>query len=422
MQKKDVIELISEYPYKIGHLVGFNDLTELHNEWMLEFLYGDTDTTLQAHRGSYKTTCLAICLALMIIIKPNDCILFMRKTENDITEIIQSVSKILKSNVLMEIIRILYNVNLIFKKDTNAEITTNLQTTSRGTAQLTGLGSTSSLTGKHFERIYTDDICNAKDRSSKAERERIKLVYMELQNLKNRGGRIVNTGTPWHKEDVFSLMPKATMYDCYSTGLIDFKELQEIRNKMTPSLFAANYELKHIAAEDALFTNPQYTDNVELIYNGFAHIDARYSGEDTSAFTIIKQLKDGSFIGYGKMFDKHIDNCLSEIYALHEHYRAGTICLETNADKGYLARDISNAKKPVMTYHEKQNKHIKIASYLYKHWNNIKWLEDTDPNYLNQILDYQEGQEPDDCPDSAASLVRLITNGSYTKVIGKRPF
>lgn len=416
------LRTIKNNPVKIANKLGFTLLGDLHNEWLKSFLFGKNDETLQAHRGSYKTVTISVALALMIVIYPNDSILFMRKTENDITEVMKSVSKMLHSDIMKAIVKVLYNKDLILLKDTNAEISTNLQTSTRGTAQLTGLGSTSSLTGKHYEKIFTDDIINLKDRTSKAERERIKLVYQELQNLKNRGGRIVNTGTPWSKEDAFSIMPKAVMYDCYSTGLIDFKELQEIRNKMTPSLFAANYELKHIAAENALFTNPQYTDNVELIYNGFAHIDARYSGEDTSAFTIIKQQKDGSFIGYGKMFDKHIDNCLSEIYALHEHYRAGTICLETNADKGYLARDISNAKKPVMTYHEKQNKHIKIASYLYKHWNNIKWLEDTDPNYLNQILDYQEGQEPDDCPDSAASLVRLITNGSYTKVIGKRPF
>ena len=99
--------------------------------------------------------------------------------------------------------------------------------------------------------MFTDDIVNLKDRISKAERDEIKLRYQELQNVKNRGGKIFNTGTKWHKEDaVETYMPNVKIYTCYDTGLMTRKEIEEIRNKMTPSLFAANYELKHIADED----------------------------------------------------------------------------------------------------------------------------------------------------------------------------
>ena len=49
------------------------------------------------------------------------------------------------------------------------------------------------------------------------------------------------------------------------------------------------------------------------------------------------------------------------------------------------------------------NKYVKITTHLYKHWKSIYWF-DTDPEYLNQILDYTEDAEHDDAPDSAASL------------------
>ena len=421
--RNKILELIKEYPYKVGHLIGFEDLTTIHNDWIKEFLFGENDYTLQAHRGSYKTSCLIVALALLVILKPNESILFLRKTEADAIEVLRAVAKALKTSIFQEFVRVLYNIELNIIKDTNSEIDTNLNTSFRGSSQLIGLGSTSSLTGKHYERIYTDDIVNLKDRVSKAERERTKLVYQELQNLKNRGGKIVNTGTIWHKEDAFTIMPKAKVFDCYSTGLMTKEQIAGIRQLMTAYLFSANYELKHIASENALFTNPQFTKETEEIYNGISHIDASYGGEttnDTSAFTILKQQKDGSFIGFGKVWDKHIDKCLSEIYLLHEQYKAGTIALETNADKGYLARDIAKAGKPVSTYHEKQNKFIKISTFLRANWHKIKWLEDTDNNYLNQILDFQEGQEPDDCPDSAASLLRMLTK--HTQVKGLRPF
>jgi hypothetical protein len=60
----------------------------------------------------------------------------------------------------------------------------------------------------------------------------------------------------------------------------------------------------------------------------------------------------------------------------------------------------------VREYAETENKHIKICTHLYEHWNKVTWSPDTDPEYMNQILDYSEGEEPDDAPDSAASLIR----------------
>lgn len=54
-------------------------------------------------------------------------------------------------------------------------------------------------------------------------------------------------------------MPNVRKYDCYSTGLIARDKLEELRQSMSDSLFAANYELKHIADKDATFQNPQFT-------------------------------------------------------------------------------------------------------------------------------------------------------------------
>jgi hypothetical protein len=58
------------------------------------------------------------------------------------------------------------------------------------------------------------------------------------------------------------------------------------------------------------------------------------------------------------------------------------------------------------TYHESMNKYIKIATYLKANWQNVHWLEETDSEYLNEILDYTQDAEHDDSPDSAACLIR----------------
>lgn len=403
---KNLVSLLRNEPYKIGQLCGFTDLTELHNEWLKMMIYGDEEFTLLAHRGSYKTTCLSICFAFIIVLFPYKTIIFVRKTDDDVIEVIKQVSNLLKTSIFQTIALRLYGCEIKFTQDTSFKLDTSLNTSTKGMVQLLGIGSSGSLTGKHADIVVTDDIVNLKDRISRAERERVKNVYMELQNVKNRGGRIFNTGTPWHKEDcIATKMPNKITYDCYSTGLIDREKLEEIRQSMTPSLFSANYELKHIADADALFTNPKFTNDETLIYDGVSHIDASYGGEDGTAYTICKEA-NGKFYMLGKRWNKHVDDCLSEIYALQDKYRVGSISCERNADKGYLAKELRNNGQYVEDYSENMNKFIKISTYLRKYWNDIIWLEETDADYINEILDYTENAQHDDSPDSASCMIR----------------
>ena len=414
-QEKQWLDLVKYKPYAFGMESGFTDLKDIHNEWIKSFLFSEDDMTLQAHRGSYKTTCLSIAMALMIIIYPKENIIFLRKADDDVKEIIVQTAKLLNSEMFQSLSVALYNTPIMLVKESAYEIDTNLKASSRGTAQLIGVGTGASLTGKHADIVVTDDIININDRISKAHRERTKYVYQELQNIKNRGGRFINTGTPWHKDDAFTLMPNLIKYDCYSTGLIQDDTLQKIRNAMSPSLFAANYELKHIADADSMFTSPVIDDgsNTHKIYNGVAHIDASYGGSDGTAFTILNRHEDGRIYVYGDLKHKHIDDVLHVFEAKRSAYQAGTLFNETNADKGYLNKKIS---RPTKTYHEKMNKYIKISTYLRENWSKIIFVKDTSKEYINQILDYTENAEHDDAPDSLASLIRETENKPTVKL------
>lgn len=411
LTKYDYLDLIYDEPYKIGQWLGFDLLTELHNEWLKDMVFGEEDETLLAHRGSYKTTCLSVAFALIMIVYPNKNIIFTRKTDDDVKEIVRQTIKILKSNLIHHIVKKIYDKDLELLEESSFNITTNLTTVAKGSSQLLGAGIKTSLTGKHADFVFTDDIVNVKDRISKAERDLIKLQYQELQNVKNRGGKIFNTGTKWHKEDAINtLMPNHKIYDCYSTGLIPREQLEEIRKTMTSSLFAANYELKHIADGDAMFTNPQYIldeEEKKLIHNGICHIDASYGGNDGTAFTIIKDLGD-KLVVFGKRWNKHVDDCLNEIIEYRKFYLGGTISNEKNADKGYLNKELLELGEYTDPYTESTNKFIKISTYLKKYWSQIEFLEETDPDYINEILDYTENAEHDDSPDSLASIIRKL--------------
>ena len=418
-----VIKTIRENPISIGHQLGFTLLTELHNDWMKEMFNGTEDETLQAHRGSYKTTCVAIVLALFVVCKPNLKIAFFRKTDTDVKDSVNQVQKMLKTDVMQYISETLWGKPLILLRENSAEILTNLTTDPRGGAQLIGLGIGGSITGKHYDIIFTDDIINVADRTSKAERDRTRLFYQELQNVKNRDAhcKIFNSGTPWHREDAFELMPPPKKFDVYSTGLISEVERQEIKKKMLPSLIAANYELRHIAGEDVIFIDPRLHADPNLLLDcNTCHIDAAYEGSDYTAFTIC-QKKGGMFYVYGKIWRKHVDEVTDEIIAIRKYFRAGRIYCEKNADKGYLAAALRGKGEVVTTYHEAMNKMIKIGTFLKFNWERVYFVEGCDKEYIQQILDYTEEADHDDAPDSLASIIRIVAPKSeekYSSIFG----
>lgn len=409
MTDKEKALLLLNDPIALGRVLGYGDFRKgLHDVWIRRMISPGQDMTLQAHRGSYKTTCLCIAIALMMIRYRDKNIIFLRKTDADVVEVVKNVQRILVDETFCAMYKALTGASLGIIKATGAEITTTAYCAPRGASQLLGIGTSGSLTGKHADIIITDDIVNLKDRLSAAERMRTRSVYQELQNVRNPGGRIINTGTPWHKEDAFALMPPPERFDCYSTGLLSPEKLEALKRSMDPSLFAANYELRHIASDDALFdTEPGTTDNADLLRDGIAHIDASYGGEDFTAFTCAARRGDTIYL-YGRLWHAHVDTVMDAILTDCDRLMCAPIYCETNADKSYLARELRRRGAQTRAYAEKQNKYFKISTYLRKWWGHVVFLSGTDRAYIEQILDYTEQAAHDDAPDSAACVCRIL--------------
>lgn len=410
-------QFLLQNPEYIGHDIGFKDLTSLHGLWIREIVFGSNDYTLQAHRGAYKSSALAVAFALIMILYPRRNIIFIRKTDTDVMEMLRMVGKILHSQILIDLVAILYGVRLELVVETTDRISTNLWHSPMGAPQMRGLGVKSSITGSHSWYVVTDDICNIMDRISRAERDRTKIAYDELQNIRNRGGRIINLGTPWHKDDVFSKMPNIHRYDCYHTGLISKEKLLDLRQSMSNSLFAANYELKHIAAEDALFKDsPQFFDDEQKLRDGFSHVDAAYGGADYTAFTC-GRLRDDVLYLYGRLWRRHVEDVIDDCIMEADRLMCWPMYCEDNGDKGFVFNEIRKRNCYSKRYTEDQNKYVKISTYLKKWYPRIRFLEGTDPEYIDQIMEYTEDAEHDDAPDSAACICRLIEKRYHRSII-----
>lgn len=163
-----------------------------------------------------------------------------------------------------------------------------------------------------------------------------------------------------------------------------------------------------VASEGALFTTyPRYTDDAALLRDGVAHIDAAYGGGDFTAFTCGRRRGDTIYL-YGRLWQRHVDTVLSECLAQAQRLMCAPVFCETNADKGFLVKEIRERGFPAQGYREYENKFIKISNFLRKWWGGVVFLEGTDKAYVAQIMAYDGAGGHDDAPDSAACMCRYL--------------
>lgn len=411
---KEDLTTISYHPHLLGHLVNKTLLTELHSEWILYIWDTVTHKALQGHRGSYKTTAIIIIGAIVwMLFHPNDRIAIIRKKFTDASDCVVTIRDMMQLEPLKALFTFAHNglvPKAVIKQD--RKLTYNFKKTITPEGNINAYGIDTGVTGRHFDKVLCDDFCTLKDRTSQAEREKVILVIQEIMtNVIDPGKPVGFIGTPWHKHDAWEMLFKAGIepikYDWRKTGFLSDAEIAEKKATISSSLFAANYDLLHVASEDALFKKAHYARWNYTIKTGvYGHIDAKYKGDHTNGLTFMARKPDNRIQAVGFTSTKHIKDWWIDVEKKWKKYFCGTLFNELNADKGWVSDKLKNSKIPSGEYYEKMNKHVKIDSYLYEQWENIDWDPDSDPEYINQILDYIEGQEPDDCPDSAASLVR----------------
>jgi hypothetical protein len=404
---------IKAQPHILGHILGYKDLTYLHSEWVKYLFHESGNRALQAHRESYKTTSLIVGIVLQFLINPDITILLLRKTDTLATEILVTVQRILESPKCVQLFKMYYDFESL-KGDnwTKNKLDLSIRKSINPEANLTAMGIGGSVTGKHPDWIIVDDIITREDRHSKAERENVKTYVMELINVVKDSGKIIFTGTPWHPDDAWvtisKLVPEIKKYSVWVTDILSEVKINMAKEGMSGSLFAANYELTHINSDMRFLPDPQYVQWDESVHN-FAFLDPAYGGSNYTALSIGGRVGDYIQVK-GFVWKKSVSTLYQEILKIIDAHNVGTLIVESNADKGYSARDLYalRGNKGVKPFNETINKHIRIENTVLKHWKIIRFAHDVDREYLNQVLDYVEGEEPDDAPDSLSGLLRIF--------------
>lgn len=425
--KAEHLEMVRDYPHLLGHLVGKTKLTELHSQWIWE-VWGQPDgehTANQAHRGAFKTTSITEIGAMWwLLFHPSDRIALIRETFTAANETLTAIKSYMSTEAIQAVFALAHGSIPKAKKSRDGQVLYNFKRTITKEASIGAYGIEQVPTGSHFDRIICDDIVTINSRLSKAKRERVKEGVREVMtNIVDPGKTVMFTGTPWHHDDAWALkdeegnpvIPAPKKYTPEDTGILTPEQLAEKKRRTTKALFSINYMLDtSVKDEGQIFEDPIYGrwDGQLPAYKYYAHLDAKFDGSCTNALTIMAQLPDGRIQARGWTFPEHVEEKIGWIRQTLGRYRCSRLCIETNPDKGFLAKRFKAPDvQPIIlvrAYHEAMNKDIKIISYLKHYWQDIVWAEDTDKEYMLQILDYRQGQDPRDCPDSAASLLRQV--------------
>jgi hypothetical protein len=406
------VRLLYEWPHLIGHLVGKTKLFDVHSRW-IKYMWEDNPEfrALRAFRGSYKSTaCVHIgTIYYHLFVDPNARIFIIRKKFTDSSDALETIYDMMMTDEMQSLFRYVHGKapKAIIKR--KEKITWSFKESKTPEGSLNAFGIDNAITGRHGDRFILDDFTSLKDRISHAERESTKEMVREIQtNIVDPGKPVGFMGTPWHKEDAWTICPEPWDFPIGTIpGILSDEEIINKRKLTTGALWAANYELKHVPDDDALFRDPHYgiwrQHGIELVR---AQLDAAWDGDHWNAFTIMAKRADGKIQAVGKSFPGNVKLWMGELVTFCNQYGVRRVYIEDNPDKGYTADDLKARGINATPYTETRNKHVKISTFLLERWNDIIWDEnETDAEYMNQILDYREKQEPDDAPDSAASLI-----------------
>lgn len=137
--RADLIDLVYDCPADIAVKLGYDKLTDLHNKWIKDMVFGTEDETIQAHRGSFKTTCLHISFAFILVLFPGERVIFLRKTDDDVAEVMTATANVLQSEWFQALGRMLYGTDLVITKATQSSVSTNLKQGVSGAPSCWGL-------------------------------------------------------------------------------------------------------------------------------------------------------------------------------------------------------------------------------------------------------------------------------------------
>jgi len=315
------------------------------------------------------------------------------------------------------------------------------ETKAGGALVAAGVGGPVTGRGAHFA-IIDDAVKNWEEAMSPRIQERNLNWYdSTLETRLHPQGAVIVTATRWAKGDLPGplIEREGTVEDGGDWTVIrmpaindrgealwpdryGIEELSKRRAKMIPMIWSALFQQAPISA-GSLFGDMQYGDwpkwDQRRPRDIRAWCDPAYGGKDTTALVVMTREGDDVHLK-GWVWRKSIIDLYATIAVILQDHSCGTLCMDSTGDKGLAAEAMAKHWPATIGKPESMNKHAKIVSYVGGNWGRLKFAPDSMPEFLEQVLSYAEGAQPDDGPDAVACILReVLPGGSAEGLIGR---
>lgn len=409
-------------PYKLGHLLGYKDLLPIHGEWIKQVFLAKKDHVLMAHRGSYKTTAISVVGSIWcLLFWPNETILMASSTATHATNIVKEAKAAYNNQKLLKLYSFL-GVNDPRDQDNwqASSITLSTRTKPSKQGSLDAISVGANMTGRHYSKIVCDDIVALKDRYSKAEREMKRNWIKDIPSIINPGRAVSYVGTPYHKDDVYRDLPPAVKYPVGTTGIpgFDAEYCQQLKEKQGMSFYSSQYLLELVDEHEGLFGEPHWGTAPE---GGrlLAYLDPAFGGADYSALTIGKKIGEHFYITAGYIWQGQIDITYTRTEQICKAKLITNLFVEANQAQRLIIPELRRRGLAVSGVVNNKNKHLRIMDAVKKNWDKILFDPDIDPDYIQQVAEYNETIEHDDAPDSLAGLIAQMNTNNKAQAIDR---
>lgn len=417
-------------------------------EW-LTFCYGNflerkpgdirkTIRTLQAYRGSGKTTIITILgICWVLLMHPNISIGIYTKEITWAINILKAVGLFIESHKYKELFSAVYGKKydqlLIVDKKNEKTLDLPLFKNDALMPTLSALSIGGNDTGRHFDLAVSDDVVSAKDAYSQKDRDKCEEKMIDLiSNILRPGGTCVFVGTPHHHSDGYvfidrryskALSDTDYKFRKYALGSLEkdtperVAELKKSAIDVGGPKFFKQHLLLELVADDtnepfvnikeSVFDENRTSINIEKIY---AAIDPAYSGKDSTAVVIVFSTRSSNNIYFlGKMWVENSLFITEKIVNFLIKYGVEKTFVETNKDEGYL---IDKMKKiyekryefsTIIPVHNTTVKANRIMANIEPKLERLILLkEESDEIFIQQIKGWTVDATLDDAPDALA--------------------
>lgn len=366
---------------------------------------------------------------LLFMLQPDIRILIVRKSETMARKLLSAMEKIFRSDIVKAWMYAAYGVKTL-ETDKWASGALRLSINTRITPEpsLAAAGIGTVQTGDHYDFIWTDDIVTPDDRYSRANREATKGYVFETENIIEPDGIRMFTGTLWHPQDAWTvIMPLVSKVALiYPVGTVPIAEVTPewiARKKfsMPVSLWAANYELKHVKDVDKEFPDPIEGSPPEDLTK-YWFIDPAFGGKDSTA--IWEGGTDGEFfyLTWAKMYRTSIASNYDDIEKIFWARDVSKVLYENTGAQRLIGPELERRGIPCEGIPSVTNKFARITAALKPVWKRLRFHPDVIASQLTpldigddqapvpmiELLEYNIDAEHDDSPDACAGLVAAL--------------